>query len=110
MKDDRAFWCWIGCALVGGALVFTDLFVGGGGGDLVVDWRIGPGFVALLGGVWGAARHRRRLHAADRRDDHLAELEERELLRAIEVERDGARLPPEQEARVRPGVSRQSES
>lgn len=103
MTDDRTFdpdfeptkpnpWpfrFWVAVTLVGAGFLLTDLVVSGGAGGLVIDWKLGPAFIAVLGGVWGARKARHRLAATEAEDDRLAEAETRELL--LEVVRDRAR-------------------
>ncbi len=90
---------WVSVTLVAAGFLLTDLVVGGGAGGLVIDWKVGPAFIAVLGGIWGARKSRRSLAAAEAEDDRLAEIETRALLQ--EVARDRAetatknRLPPD---------------
>ncbi len=80
---------WVAVTLVAAGFLLTDLVVSGGGaGGLVIDWKLGPAFIAVLGGIWGARKARRALIAANAEDDRLAAAEARELLR--EVARDRA--------------------
>jgi hypothetical protein len=82
---------WGVAALGLGAVVLTELVVGTVGGELVIDWKIGPAFVGLIGAVWGARRARQRLLAAEAAEALLlAEEEAQELMemRAVQT------LPP----------------
>ena len=86
---------WVAVILVAGAFLLTDLVVLDGAAGLVIDWKIGPAFLALAGGLWGARQARRALASADVEEDRLAEVEDRALLE--EVTRVASRprqLPP----------------
>ena len=82
---------WVAVTLVAAGFLLTDLLVSGGAGGLVIDWKVGPAFVAVLGGVWGAHEARRALAAANAEDDRIAEAETRGLLQ--EVARDRLHRP-----------------
>lgn len=72
---------WSVAVLALGAVVLTELAVGSAGGELVIDWKIGPAFVGLAGAVWGARRARRKLLAAEAEEARLlADEEEQERL------------------------------
>ena len=64
---------WVAVTVVGAGFLLTDLVVSGGAGGLVIDWKLGPAFIAVLGGVWGARKACHRLAAAEAEDDRLAE-------------------------------------
>ncbi len=86
---------WVGVTLVAAGFLLTDLVVTGGAGGLVIDWKLGPAFVAVLGGIWGARKSRHALAAAEAEDDRLAEIETRELLQEVARDRAQGRLPPD---------------
>ena len=74
---------WVGVTLVAAGFLLTDLVVSGGAGGLVIDWKLGPAFIAVLGGIWGAHKSRHALAAANAEDDRLAEAETRALLQEV---------------------------
>jgi hypothetical protein len=78
------FCFWVGVTLVAA-----------GAGGLVIDWKLGPAFIAVLGGIWGARKSRHALAAAEAEEDRLAELESRELLQEVARDRVQGRLPPD---------------
>ncbi len=69
--------------------------VAAGAGGLVIDWKLGPAFIAVLGGIWGSRKSRHALAAAEAEEDRLAELESRELLQEVARDRVQGRLPPD---------------
>jgi len=71
---------WTVAILAFGALLLTELVVDSGAGGLVIDWKIGPAFLGLVGSIWGARRARRRLLFEEAEDARIAEEEEIELL------------------------------
>ena len=77
------FWFWITVTLVASAVLLTDLVVQNGAGGLVIDWTVGPAFIAVIGGVWGARSARKRLATAEAEEDRLLDAEERELLAEV---------------------------
>ncbi len=74
---------WVGVTLVAAGFLLTDLVVSGGTGGLVIDWKVGPAFMAVLGGIWGARKSRHVLAAANAEDDRLADVETHALLREV---------------------------
>ena len=81
---------WVGVTLVAAGFLLTDLVVSGGTDGLVIDWKIGPAFIAVLGGIWGARESRRALAAAEAEDDRLAQVEPQALLREVARNRASA--------------------
>ncbi len=84
---------WVGVTLVAAGFLLTDLVVSGGAGGLVIDWKLGPAFIAVLGGIWGARKSRHALAAASAEDDRLDEGETEALLQEVARYRAG-RLSP----------------